>query len=94
MLVVHSTDLELNRPGTKKQLMDFELYAQTLQKTMADAIAAADKLSAAAGKDRAAAINDSNRADQLPRDWEWASYQKAVAFVNKNRKKNNRRTAK
>ena len=67
--------------------MDFELYAQTLQKTMADALAVADKLSAAAVKDREAAINDTNRADHLLRDWEWASYKKAQAFVHKNRKK-------
>lgn len=67
--------------------MDFTEYAQTLQKTMADAIAAAEKLSAAAMKDQEAVIDDTNRADRLLRDWEWAAYQKAVAFVNKNRKK-------
>ena len=67
--------------------MDFTEYAQTLQKTMADAIAAAEKLSVAAMKDQERAIDDTNRADELLRDWEWAAYQKAVAFVHKNRKK-------
>ncbi len=67
--------------------MTFEQYAETLQKTMADAIAQAEKLAKVTAKNRLAAINDTNRANDLVRDWEFMAQKKAAAFVEKNRKK-------
>lgn len=62
-------------------------YFATLQKTMNLAIREAERLSAKAAKERNAAINDTNRADMLLRDLEWAAQKKAAAWVDKNRKK-------
>lgn len=62
-------------------------YFATIQKTMNLAIREAEKISAKAAKERNAAIDDTNRADKLLRDVEWAAQKKAQAWVDKNRKK-------